>query len=144
METENSLDLSLINLRKFDTDLKSRYLKLTRITKKIQDIVTGREESNKDKLIKDFDEKKKNLEENKNTRIKEQDSKLNKLKLEIDKKRYENELFAKKYEKLKEDVKRKETMVALGKDDEGEGMDMEMVEGKDAKFINKPYFIFIN
>ena len=70
IELDNSLALSEIKLKKYDIDLKSRYLKLTRVTKKIQEIVTGREEINQKHLIEAYEQKKKNLEESKKKKTK--------------------------------------------------------------------------
>lgn len=116
LENENKLDLAFINLRKYDIELKSRYLKLTRVTKKIQEIVTGREEVNQDHLIKAYEQKKKNLDEGKKKRLKDIDEGIDKLKKEIEKKKLENYSFSLKYNKLNEDVKLKETIVNLDKD----------------------------
>eukprot|EP00340_Litonotus_pictus_P006283 CAMPEP_0170517338 /NCGR_PEP_ID=MMETSP0209-20121228/3359_1 /TAXON_ID=665100 ORGANISM="Litonotus pictus, Strain P1" /NCGR_SAMPLE_ID=MMETSP0209 /ASSEMBLY_ACC=CAM_ASM_000301 /LENGTH=1545 /DNA_ID=CAMNT_0010802563 /DNA_START=763 /DNA_END=5400 /DNA_ORIENTATION=- len=115
-ETENSLDLAFINLRKYDLDLKSRYLKLTRVTKKIQEIVTGREEINQEHIVKAYEQKKKNLEDNKKKRLKDIEDNLEKMKKEIERKKGENISFSQKYDKLSEDVKLKETIVNLDKD----------------------------
>lgn len=116
LENENKLDLAFINLRKYDIELKSRYLKLTRVTKKIQEIVTGREEVNQDHLIKAYEQKKKNLDEGKKKRLKDIDEGIDKLKKEIEKKKLENYSFSLKFNKLNEDVKLKETIVNLDKD----------------------------
>lgn len=116
LENENKLDLAFINLRKYDIELKSRYLKLTRVTKKIQEIVTGREEVNQDHLIKAYEQKKKNLDEGKKKRLKDIDEGIEKLKKEIEKKKLENYSFSLKFNKLNEDVKLKETIVNLDKD----------------------------
>lgn len=43
-----NLDLIRSRLNKHDVELKNRYLKLTRVTKKIQEIVTGREQINQE------------------------------------------------------------------------------------------------
>ena len=43
-----NLELIRSRLNKHDTELKNRYLKLTRVTKKIQEIVTGREQINQE------------------------------------------------------------------------------------------------
>ena len=49
-QIKDILNLELIRsqLNKHDTELKNRYLKLTRVTKKIQEIVTGREQINQE------------------------------------------------------------------------------------------------
>ena len=46
-----NLDLIKSKLIKHDVELKNRYLKLTRVTKKIQEIVTGREKINQQVLL---------------------------------------------------------------------------------------------
>lgn len=52
-QNKDILNLELIKskLNKHDTELKNRYLKLTRVTKKIQEIVTGREQINQEVII---------------------------------------------------------------------------------------------
>ena len=49
-QIKDILNLELIRskLNKHDTELKNRYLKLTKVTKKIQEIVTGREQVNQE------------------------------------------------------------------------------------------------
>ena len=141
-ETENSLDLAFINLRKYDLELKSRYLKLTRVTKKIQEIVTGREEINQDHIFKSYEQKKKNLEENKKKRLKDIEDNLEKIKKEIDLKNAENILFKQKYLKLKEDVDIKQTIVDLDKDvykkdEEGGGDIKDVKQNKNTKDLAK-------
>lgn len=91
-------------------------MKLTRVTKKIQEIVTGREEINQEHIVKAYDQKKKNLEENKKKRLKDIEDNLEKMKKEIERKKAENISFSQKYDKLTEDVKLKETIVNLDRD----------------------------
>lgn len=134
-ETENSLDLSIIKLKKYDIELKSRYLKLTRVTKKIQEIVTGREEVNQKHIIEAYEQKKKNLEESKKKKLKDIEESLSKMRVEIEKKRMENLQFGQKLEKLSENVKLKQTIVELDNvddDDEYEDEENEVKE-KDNK-----------
>lgn len=118
-EIDNYLNLEFqnINMMKHQIELKLRYLKLTRVTKKIQEIVTGREEVNQDQLGLVYDQKKKNLEENKNKRVLTMQSKLEEIKNEIEKKKRENYDFTLKLTKLAENVDLKEQIIMLDSDD---------------------------
>jgi hypothetical protein len=118
LEIENSLELSIINLRKYDIELKSRYLKLTRVTKKIQEIVTGREDVNQKYIIEAYEQKKRNLDEGKKKKLKDIEDNLQKMKTEIEKKKIENIQFTQKYDKLNENVKLKKTIVDLDNNDD--------------------------
>lgn len=137
-ETETSLDLAIINLRKYNIELKSRYIKIIKVTKKIQEIVTGREEINQDQIIRAYDQKKKNLEENKKKRIKDIEEKLEKVKIEIDRKKVENQNFELKLFKLEENVISKKTIADLGADDANDDYDNDLEGGmKDKGLIPK-------
>lgn len=118
-EIENYLNMEcqLINLTKHQIELKLRYLKLTRVTKKIQEIVTGREEINQDQLTLVYEQKKKNLEVNKIKRFSTLQSKLQELKSEIEKKKKENYEFTLKLTKLAESVQLKKQIILLDEDD---------------------------
>lgn len=141
-ETDTSLDLAIINLRKYNIELKSRYIKIIKVTKKIQEIVTGREEINQDQIIRAYDQKKKNLEENKKKRIKDIEEKLEKVKIEIDRKKVENQNFEMKLFKLEENVISKKTIADLGADDGNDDYDNELEGGlKDRGLIPKRYLI---
>ncbi len=104
-------------LTRHEIKLKLRYLRLTRVTKKIQEIVTGRDDSNRDDLVPIYEQKKKKLEENKNKRIERMNDKLNEINNEIDKKKKENLDFLEKYEKLSLEVKSKEQIINLDMDE---------------------------
>ena len=57
------------NAKYADYPEKMKYLKLTRVTKKIQEVVTGKEEINQAQIAKLYEDKKRNLEENTSKRI---------------------------------------------------------------------------
>lgn len=106
-------------LTKHQIELKLRYLKLTRVTKKIQEIVTGREEIDQQQILLIYDQKKRNLEDNKNKRIETMQAKLEEIKTEIEKKKKENLDFTMKLSKLHEDVSLKEQIILLDSDEKG-------------------------
>ena len=59
-----TLENELLQVLTMDITLKMKYLKLTRVTKKIQEVVTGKEEVNQQQIAKLYEDKKRNLEEN--------------------------------------------------------------------------------
>jgi len=130
IESYMNLDLENINLEKHEIELKIRYLKLTRVTKKIQEVVTGREDVDQAQIGNIYDQKKKNLEENKKKREAIMDKKIYELRLEIDKKKKENLEFSIKLKKLMENVNLKEQIIMLDSEDK----DQEEVQ--DAKDVN--------
>ena len=130
IESYMNLDLENINLEKHEIELKLRYLKLTRVTKKIQEVVTGREDVDQAQIGNIYDQKKKNLEENKKKREAIMDKKIYELRLEIDKKKKENLEFSIKLKKLMENVNLKEQIIMLDSEDK----DQEEVQ--DAKDVN--------
>ena len=130
IESYMNLDLENINLEKHEIELKIRYLKLTRVTKKIQEVVTGREDVDQAQIGNIYDQKKKNLEENKKKREAIMDKKIYELRSEIDKKKKENLEFSIKLKKLMENVNLKEQIIMLDSEDK----DQEEVQ--DAKDVN--------
>jgi len=130
IESYMNLDLENINLEKHEIELKLRYLKLTRVTKKIQEVVTGREDVDQAQIGNIYDQKKKNLEENKKKREAIMDKKIYELRSEIDKKKKENLEFSIKLKKLMENVNLKEQIIMLDSEDK----DQEEVQ--DAKDVN--------
>ncbi len=110
-----TLENTLIKVKKLDIELKSKYLKLTKITKKIQEIVTGKNQIDQNQIAKLYEDKKKNLEENTAKRINIYEKKLRDINLEIRKKKDENEAFVTKIEKLKEDVSNTKDILDLDK-----------------------------
>ena len=113
----SQLENEKINLKVHEIKLKLRYLKLTRVTKRIQEIVTGREEFDQQQIAYIYEQKKKNLEENKNKRIDVMSKKVQELEMEIEKKDRENEEFKLKYSKLSEEVALKEQINQLDTDE---------------------------
>ena len=111
------LENARIKLKIHEIKLKMRYLKLTRVTKRIQEIVTGREEFDQQQIALMYDQKRKNLEENKNKRVETMIKKVQELENEIDKKERENEEFKVKYVKLSEEVVLKEQINQLDTDE---------------------------
>jgi WD40 repeat protein len=109
------LDLENIktDLTKHEIELKLRYLKLTRVTKKVQEIVTGREDIDQQQIALVYDQKKRNLEENKNKRIETMNDKMREIYNEIEKKKRENLEFIEKSQKLNQEVKLKEQIIDL-------------------------------
>jgi hypothetical protein len=136
IESYMNLDLENINLEKHEIELKLRYLKLTRVTKKIQEVVTGREDVDQAQIGNIYDQKKKNLEENKKKREAIMDKKIYELRSEIDKKKKENLEFSIKLKKLMENVNLKEQIIMLDsedKDQEEEVQDAKDVNNKNNK-----------
>jgi len=125
-----NLDYQKINLEKHEIELKLRYLKLTRVTKKIQEVVTGREDLDPSHFLNIYDQKKKNLDENKKKREAIMDKKIYELRSEIDKKKKENLEFNIKLKKLRENVNLKEQIIMLDSEDK----DQEEVQ--DVKDVN--------
>jgi hypothetical protein len=131
-----NLDYERINLEKHEIELKLRYLKLTRVTKKIQEIVTGREDIDQGQILNIYDQKKKNLEENKKKRELIMDKKIKELSSEIDKKTKENVEFKLKLNKLSENVNLKEQIIMLDNEDKDADNDEEIVDVKDVNNKN--------
>ena len=134
-EIENymNLDYENIFLEKHEIELKLRYLKLTRVTKKIQEIVTGREDIDQQQIVNIYDQKKKNLEENKKKRELILEKKIFELSSEIDKKKRENLEFSIKFKKLSENVNLKEQIIMLDSEDKDQE---EVQDVKDIKDVN--------
>ena len=124
-QIKDILNLELIRskLNKHDTELKNRYLKLTRVTKKIQEIVTGREQINQDQIRIAYEQKRKNLNDNKNKRMEVMEKKMKETKLEIEKKRKENFTFRLKLAKLVDSVALKNQIIELDTDDKDDVKD---------------------
>jgi hypothetical protein len=128
IENYEKLEYQRIRLIIHEIKLKSRYLKLTRVTKKIQEIVTDKtEKMNSGTLIKPeveneklsviYEEKKKSLAQNK---LKREEAMLEKLKLirkELEKKKRDNQDFNVKIQKLEENVALKTQIMNLDKDE---------------------------
>jgi hypothetical protein len=131
-----NLDYQRINLEKHEIELKLRYLKLTRVTKKIQEIVTGREDIDQGQILNIYDQKKKNLEENKKKRELIMDKKIKELSSEIDKKTKENVEFKLKLNKLSENVNLKEQIIMLDNEDKDADNDEEIVDVKNVNDKN--------
>jgi hypothetical protein len=110
------LETTKIMLTRHEIKLKLRYLKLTRVTKKIQEIVTGKEDMNPRDFSPVYKRKKIKLEENKKKRIERMNDKLQEISNEIEKKKKENMDFIEKYHKLNLEVKSKEQIINLGDD----------------------------
>lgn len=136
IESYMNLDYERINLEKHEIELKLRYLKLTRVTKKIQEIVTGREDIDQGQIINIYDQKKKNLEENKKKRELIMDKKIKELTSEIEKKTRENIEFKLKQNKLEENVNLKEQIIMLDSEDKDADQDEEIVDVKDVNNKN--------
>jgi hypothetical protein len=136
IESYMNLDYERINLEKHEIELKLRYLKLTRVTKKIQEIVTGREDIDQGQIINIYDQKKKNLEENKKKRELIMDKKIKELSSEIDKKTRENIEFKLKLNKLSENVNLKEQIIMLDSEDKDADQEEEVVDAKDVNNKN--------
>lgn len=124
-QIKDILNLELIRskLNKHDTELKNRYLKLTRVTKKIQEIVTGREQINQEQIRLAYEQKRKNLNDNKKKRMEVMEKKMKETKLEIDKKRKENFTFRLKLAKLVDSVALKNQIIELDTDDKDDVKD---------------------
>jgi hypothetical protein len=128
IENFEKLEFERIGLIIHEIKLKSRYLKLTRVTKKIQEIVTDKtEKMNSGTLIKPeveneklsiiYEEKKKSLAQNK---LKREEAMLEKLRLirkELEKKKRDNSDFNIKIQKLEENVALKTQIMNLDKDE---------------------------
>ncbi len=131
-QNKDILNLELIKskLNKHDTELKNRYLKLTRVTKKIQEIVTGREQINQEVRMNvtqqiriAYEQKKKNLNENKKKRIETLEKKMKETRTEIDKKKKENYTFRIKLAKLMDSVALKQQIIDLDADEKDNNKD---------------------
>lgn len=108
-----TLENELLQVSTMDITLKMKYLKLTRVTKKIQEVVTGKEEINQAEIAKLYEDKKRNLEENTNKRIATLEKKLREISNDIKKKKEENTAFGYKFKSLKEDVEKTEQIIKL-------------------------------
>ena len=115
-----TLENELLQVLTMDITLKMKYLKLTRVTKKIQEVVTGKEEVNQQQIAKLYEDKKRNLEENTTKRIQTLDAKLKEINSDIRKKVEENTAFEYKLKNLKEDVEKTKQIIRLDAQIEGE------------------------
>ena len=111
-----TLDNELLQVLTMDITLKMKYLKLTRVTKKIQEVVTGKEEINQAQIAKLYEDKKRNLEENTSKRIATLDKKFREINNDIKKKVEENHAFNIKLNNLKEDVVKTQQIIDLDED----------------------------
>lgn len=135
-----TLKNSLLKVMEYDILFKMKYLKLTRVTKKIQEVVTGREQIDDKQIEKLYEDKKRNLEENTAKRISTLDKKYREIESDIRKKQSENTLFNYKKEKLKEDVEKTKQIIELdnedkGNDDDSMGDDDKKGKGSEMKSI---------
>lgn len=115
----------LLSLENNDYILKGKYLKLTRVTKRIQEIVTGKNEIDQAQIAKLYEDKKKNLNVTNQRRIENLDKKYKEIVNDTKKKKEENEKFSSKILKLQEDVKNTDDIIHLDEEAEGskEGYD---------------------
>ena len=111
-----TLENELKQVLTMDITLKMKYLKLTRVTKKIQEVVTGKEEINQAQIAKLYEDKKRNLEENTSKRIATLDKKFREINNDIKKKVEENHAFNIKLNHLKEDVVKTQQIIDLDED----------------------------
>lgn len=132
-----SLENSLLQVLTMDIVLKSKYLKLTRVTKKIQEVVTGKEEINQQQIAKLYEDKKRNLEENTNKRIATLDKKFKEINADIKKKVEENTSFKFKLGKLNEEVENTKQIIQLDEQIERGDMDYEDQSKKGGVVANK-------
>ncbi len=130
-----TLENELLQVLTMDITLKMKYLKLTRVTKKIQEVVTGKEEVNQQQIAKLYEDKKRNLEENTTKRIQTLDAKLKEINSDIRKKVEENTAFEYKLKNLKEDVEKTKQIIRLDAQIEGEEDQYEVEE--DSKQMGK-------
>jgi hypothetical protein len=124
IQSYEELDYQKINLKQYEYKLKSRYLKLTRVTKKIQEIVTEKTdklnsgtlikpEVENEKLINIYDGKKRSLAASKMKREAAMIEKLKALRKEIEKKKRDNREFIVKIQRLRENVDSKTQILNL-------------------------------
>ena len=111
-----TLENELLQVLTMDITLKMKYLKLTRVTKKIQEVVTGKEEINQAQIAKLYEDKKRNLEENTSKRVAALDKKYREINNDIKKKVEENHQFNIKLNYLKEDVVKTQQIIDLDED----------------------------
>ena len=111
-----TLENELLQVQTMDITLKMKYLKLTRVTKKIQEVVTGKEEINQAQIAKLYEDKKRNLEENTSKRIATLDKKFREINNDIKKKVEENHAFNIKLNHLKDDVVKTQQIIDLDED----------------------------
>ena len=111
-----TLENELLQVLTMDITLKMKYLKLTRVTKKIQEVVTGKEEINQAQIAKLYEDKKRNLEENTSKRIATLDKKYREINNDIKKKVEENHAFNIKLNYLNEDVVKTQQIIDLDED----------------------------
>ena len=111
-----TLENELLQVLTMDITLKMKYLKLTRVTKKIQEVVTGKEEINQAQIAKLYEDKKRNLEENTSKRIATLDKKYREINNDIKKKVEENHAFNIKLNYLKDDVVKTQQIIDLDED----------------------------
>ena len=115
-----TLENELLQVLSMDITLKMKYLKLTRVTKKIQEVVTGKEEINQAQIAKLYEDKKRNLEENTQKRIATLDQKLREIRSDIRKKEEENSAFEVKLRNLTDDVEKTKQIIELDSQIDGE------------------------
>jgi hypothetical protein len=124
IQSYENLDYQKINLKIYEYKLKSRYLKLTRVTKKIQEIVTEKTdklnsgtlikpEVENEKLVAIYDGKKRSLGASKMKREAAMAEKLKALRKEIEKKKKDNRDFIVKIQRLRENVDSKTQILNL-------------------------------
>ena len=117
-----TLENELLQVLTLDIALKMKYLKLTRVTKKIQEVVTGKEDINQAQIAKLYEDKKRNLEENTAKRIATLDKKLREINTDIRKKVEENTAFEYKLKNLSEDVKKTQQIIELDNNTGGDDL----------------------
>jgi hypothetical protein len=115
-----TLENELLQVLSMDITLKMKYLKLTRVTKKIQEVVTGKEEINQAQIAKLYEDKKRNLEENTQKRIATLDQKLREIRSDIRKKEEENTAFEYKLRNLTDDVEKTKQIIELDSQIDGD------------------------
>jgi hypothetical protein len=115
-----TLENELLQVLSMDITLKMKYLKLTRVTKKIQEVVTGKEEINQAQIAKLYEDKKRNLEENTQKRIATLDQKLREIRSDIRKKEEENSAFEVKLRNLTDDVEKTKQIIELDSQIDGD------------------------
>ena len=147
-----TLENELLQVLSMDITLKMKYLKLTRVTKKIQEVVTGKEEINQAQIAKLYEDKKRNLEENTQKRIATLDQKLREIRSDIRKKEEENSAFEVKLRNLTDDVEKTKQIIELdsqidgdnyGEDGKKKGIgnkSLEIAEVSKLKAIVKNYY----
>ena len=108
-----TLENELLQMLTMVITLKKKYLKLSIVAKKIQEVVTGKEEINQAQIAKLCENKKRNLEENTSNRIATLDKKIRESNNDIIKKIEENHTFNIKLNHLKDDVVKAQQIIDL-------------------------------